>query len=55
MVLTKEVKVYSKMVKIEDLSLNSHKLVSVSCDICSFVRNIKYMDYNKSVVHIYNQ
>ncbi len=48
MILTKEVKVYGKTIKIKDLSLNSHKRISVECDNCLSVRKIKFIDYNKS-------
>ena len=46
MLITKEVLIYKRSVKIEDLSLNSHKLVEVECDNCGKVKNIKYQLYN---------
>jgi len=46
MLITKEVLIYKKPVKIEDLPINSHKLVDVKCDNCEKEKQIKYQLYN---------
>ena len=46
MLITKEVLIYKKPVKIENLSINSHKLVDVKCDNCGKVKQITYQLYN---------
>lgn len=51
MLITKEVKVYNDIIKIENLSINSHKLVDVKCDNCSNVKQIKYQLYNKLTIN----
>jgi len=48
MLITKEVLIYKKSVKIEDLSLNSHKLVEVKCDNCGKEKEVRYQSYNIS-------
>lgn len=35
-------------VKLEDLSLRSHAIVNVKCDVCGFEKKIKYQVYNKN-------
>lgn len=52
MIITTEVNIFKKggkseKINISDLSLNSHKLISVKCDICFAEKDIKYQDYNK--------
>jgi len=47
MLITKEVKVYNDIVTIENLSINSHKLVEVKCDNCGNIKKIKYQLFNK--------
>lgn len=52
MIITREVKSYKKngkffTIDIKELSLNSHKKVIVSCDICKSEKEIKFQDYNK--------
>lgn len=46
MLITKEVLIYKKPVNIENLSINSHKLVDVRCDNCGKEKKIKYQLYN---------
>jgi len=46
MLITKEVLIYKKPVKIGDLSLNSHKIVVVKCDNCGKEKKIRYQLYN---------
>lgn len=48
MLLTKEIKVYSKIIKIENLATNSHKKVMVKCDNCGDIKEVKYQSYNIS-------
>ena len=48
MIITKEIKVYSKIIKIENLAINSHKKVMVKCDNCGNIKEVKYQSYNKS-------
>lgn len=52
MIITKSVKVFKKngsynIVEVSDLSLNSHKLIVVKCDICFSEKEVRYQDYNK--------
>jgi len=46
MLLTKEVKVYSKIIPIEKLLKNSHKKVKVKCDNCGKKKEVVYQSYN---------
>jgi len=48
MLITKEVKVYSKIIPIQKLSKNSHKKVKVKCDNCGKIKDIRYQSYNLS-------
>jgi hypothetical protein len=48
MLLTKEIMIFKKMIKIEDLSINSHKKIEVKCDNCGNEKYVKYQSYNKS-------
>ena len=48
MLLTKEIQIYKKMINIEKLSINSHKIVDVKCDNCGEEKCVKYQSYNKS-------
>ena len=36
-------------VKVEDLTENSHAKISVKCDMCGKISNIKYQGYNTSI------
>jgi len=49
MILTKEVKIKNKTIKIEDLSIGSNVEVLVKCDYCGNEKNIKYKEYNKNI------
>lgn len=46
MLITKEVLIFNKLVKIEDLSLNSHKKICAKCDNCSKEKEITYQLFN---------
>lgn len=46
MLITKEITIFNRIVKIEDLSLNSHKKVEVMCDNCGKIKNVVYQSYN---------
>lgn len=48
MLITKDVKVYSTIIPIKELSLNSHKMVLVKCDNCGIEKEVKYQSYNIS-------
>ena len=48
MLITKEIKRYSKKISIKDLPLNSHKKVLVKCDNCGEIKEVKYQSYNLS-------
>ncbi len=46
MLISKEVTIFNKQIKIENLSLNSHKYVDVKCDNCGKEKKVKYQSYN---------
>jgi hypothetical protein len=46
MIITKEVKIKNKIISIENLSRNSHKLIKVKCDNCGREKEIKFQTYN---------
>jgi len=48
MLITKEILIRKKLIYIKDLSLNSHKYVTVKCDNCGNKKDIRYQSYNKS-------
>lgn len=52
MLITKEVKVYSTIIPIKKLALNSHKKVLVKCDNCGTEKEVKYQSYNLHTQHI---
>lgn len=45
MLITKEVKVFKKIIPIEELSFYSHKKVKVKCDNCGIEKEVKYNSY----------
>jgi hypothetical protein len=47
MLITKKILIRNKILSIENISLNSHKLVKVKCDNCGIEKEIKYQSYNK--------
>jgi len=46
MLISNEVTIFNKQIKIENLSLNSHKYVDVKCDNCGKEKQVKYQSYN---------
>lgn len=46
MIITKEVLINKKPLKIEELARNSHKIILVKCDNCGREKQIKFQTYN---------
>ena len=46
MIITKEIKIFNKIIPIAELSLNSHKKILVKCDNCGKIKELKYQSYN---------